>query len=122
MALDETTLQVIKNSGNPTQRRYAERIAPIRRDGYMLLVTLLLASTVYALPFLNRHSTNQFLRVHLDHQRNHPHRGRSLLWHWLGGRARLHGASAAFWRDSAPGRLYKVRPDDWRQDGLAGPA
>jgi metal transporter CNNM len=46
MSLDETTLQVIRNTGDEKQRRYAERIAPIRKDGYMLLVTLILASTV----------------------------------------------------------------------------
>jgi CBS domain containing-hemolysin-like protein len=46
MALDETTLEVIRNSGTAQQRRYAEKIAPLRRDGYMLLVTLLLASTI----------------------------------------------------------------------------
>ena len=50
MALDEVSLEVIKNSGTETQRKYATRIAPIRKDGYMLLITLLLASTVT--PFL----------------------------------------------------------------------
>lgn len=46
MGLDETTLEVIKNSGSLKERVYAERISPIRKDGYLLLVTLLLASTV----------------------------------------------------------------------------
>lgn len=46
MALDQVSLEVIRNSGTPTQRKYAARIAPLRKDGYMLLVTLLLASTV----------------------------------------------------------------------------
>lgn len=46
MSLDETTLQVVRNTGDEKQRRYAERIAPIRKDGYMLLVTLILTSTV----------------------------------------------------------------------------
>lgn len=46
MALDETSLEVIKNSGTERQRFYAMRIASIKKDGYLLLVTLLLASTV----------------------------------------------------------------------------
>ncbi|KAI9332308.1 hypothetical protein DFJ73DRAFT_63328 [Zopfochytrium polystomum] len=43
---DETNLSILKRSGNPTDKMYAERIEPIRKDAHLLLVTLLLANTV----------------------------------------------------------------------------
>ncbi|KAJ1560122.1 hypothetical protein HK405_008159, partial [Cladochytrium tenue] len=42
----ETNLSILKRSGSPTERMYAERIEPIRKDAHLLLVTLLLANTV----------------------------------------------------------------------------
>ncbi|KAJ1568867.1 hypothetical protein HK405_012861 [Cladochytrium tenue] len=46
MSIDETNLSILKRSGSPTERMYAERIEPIRKDAHLLLVTLLLANTV----------------------------------------------------------------------------
>ncbi|KAJ3220365.1 hypothetical protein HDU67_000032 [Dinochytrium kinnereticum] len=46
MFADETNLSILMKSGTPTEKMYAERIAPIRRDSHLLLVTLLLANTV----------------------------------------------------------------------------
>ncbi|KAI8848952.1 hypothetical protein BC829DRAFT_392997 [Chytridium lagenaria] len=46
MSIDETNLSILMKSGTPTEKMYAERIAPIRRDSHLLLVTLLLANTV----------------------------------------------------------------------------
>ncbi|VDB91928.1 unnamed protein product [Peniophora sp. CBMAI 1063] len=46
MSLDETQLHVLRISGTPEQRKYAEQIEPIRKNGHLLLVTLLLANMV----------------------------------------------------------------------------
>ncbi|KAJ1916467.1 hypothetical protein H4219_003774 [Mycoemilia scoparia] len=46
MSLDETNLHILATSGTPTQREYAKRIQPIRKNGHWLLVTLLLGNTV----------------------------------------------------------------------------
>ncbi|TFY74732.1 hypothetical protein EWM64_g9280 [Hericium alpestre] len=46
MSLDETQLHVLSISGTPDQRKYAEKIKPIRRNGHLLLVTLLLANMI----------------------------------------------------------------------------
>ncbi|KAJ1724908.1 hypothetical protein LPJ61_005694 [Coemansia biformis] len=46
MSLDETNLHILATSGSEKQKRYAQRILPIRRNGHWLLVTLLLANTV----------------------------------------------------------------------------
>ncbi|KAJ7502821.1 DUF21-domain-containing protein, partial [Mycena galericulata] len=46
MSLDETQLNVLCLSGTPEQRKYANRIMPIRKNGHLLLVTLLLANMV----------------------------------------------------------------------------
>ncbi|KAF7327241.1 CNNM transmembrane domain-containing protein [Mycena kentingensis (nom. inval.)] len=46
MSLDQTQLQVLSASGTPEQRKYAEKIIPIRKNGHLLLVTLLLANMV----------------------------------------------------------------------------
>ncbi|KAJ3331696.1 hypothetical protein HDU76_002454 [Blyttiomyces sp. JEL0837] len=46
MSIDETNLSILKRSGTPTEKMYAERIEPIRKNAHLLLVTLLLANTV----------------------------------------------------------------------------
>ncbi|KAJ1673177.1 hypothetical protein EV182_005746, partial [Spiromyces aspiralis] len=46
MSLDETNLHILATSGTPTQRQYAKRIQPIRKNGHWLLVTLLLGNTI----------------------------------------------------------------------------
>ncbi|KNZ82305.1 Protein MAM3 [Termitomyces sp. J132] len=46
MSLDETQLSVLCISGTPKQREYANKIMPIRKNGHLLLVTLLLANMI----------------------------------------------------------------------------
>ncbi|KAJ3395422.1 hypothetical protein HDU92_005812 [Lobulomyces angularis] len=46
MSLDETNLNILKRSGTKTEKIYAERITPIRKNSHLLLVTLLLTNTV----------------------------------------------------------------------------
>ncbi|KAI0259761.1 hypothetical protein BC834DRAFT_974002 [Gloeopeniophorella convolvens] len=46
MSLDETQLHVLSISGTPKQRKYANKIMPIRQNGHLLLVTLLLANMI----------------------------------------------------------------------------
>ncbi|THH02246.1 hypothetical protein EW145_g6773 [Phellinidium pouzarii] len=46
MSLDETQLNVLSSSGTPKQREYANKIKPIRKNGHLLLVTLLLANMI----------------------------------------------------------------------------
>ncbi|GBE85783.1 hypothetical protein SCP_0803050 [Sparassis crispa] len=46
MSLDETQLHVLSISGTPQQKEYANKIKPIRKDGHLLLVTLLLANMI----------------------------------------------------------------------------
>ncbi|KAJ7755743.1 hypothetical protein DFH07DRAFT_885815, partial [Mycena maculata] len=46
MSLDETQLNVLCLSGTPDQRKYANKIMPIRKNGHLLLVTLLLANMI----------------------------------------------------------------------------
>ncbi|EMD35783.1 hypothetical protein CERSUDRAFT_115736 [Gelatoporia subvermispora B] len=46
MSLDETQLNVLSVSGTPKQKKYANQIKPIRKDGHLLLVTLLLANMI----------------------------------------------------------------------------
>ncbi|KAL2916255.1 hypothetical protein HK105_204346 [Polyrhizophydium stewartii] len=46
MSLDETNLSILKVSGTATEKAYAERIEPIRKNTHLLLVTLLLTNTV----------------------------------------------------------------------------
>ena len=54
MSLDETNLAILKMSGTATEKLYAARIEPIRKDSHLLLVTLLLTNTVFneTLPIL----------------------------------------------------------------------
>ncbi|KAJ7209605.1 DUF21-domain-containing protein [Mycena pura] len=46
MSLDQTQLNVLCLSGTPDQRKYASKILPIRKNGHLLLVTLLLANMI----------------------------------------------------------------------------
>ncbi|KAF9444552.1 DUF21-domain-containing protein [Macrolepiota fuliginosa MF-IS2] len=46
MSLDETQLNVLSISGTLKQREYANKIKPIRKNGHLLLVTLLLANMI----------------------------------------------------------------------------
>ncbi|KAI0819743.1 DUF21-domain-containing protein [Trametes gibbosa] len=46
MSLDETQLNVLSVSGTPKQKLYANKIKPIRKNGHLLLVTLLLANMI----------------------------------------------------------------------------
>src|SRR4051812_13880821 len=46
LSLDETKLKVLSTSGTPSQKIAANRIAPVRRRGHLLLVSLLLTNTV----------------------------------------------------------------------------
>ncbi|KAJ3378462.1 hypothetical protein HDU80_002840, partial [Chytriomyces hyalinus] len=46
MSIDETNLKILKVSGTPTEKMYAERIEPIRKNGHLLLVSLLLGNTI----------------------------------------------------------------------------
>ncbi|OZJ02073.1 hypothetical protein BZG36_05059 [Bifiguratus adelaidae] len=46
MSLDETNLRILAQSGTEKDKRYAARIAPIRKNGHLLLVTLVLAAVV----------------------------------------------------------------------------
>ncbi|KAF9530096.1 hypothetical protein CPB83DRAFT_851556 [Crepidotus variabilis] len=46
MSLDETQLNVLSISGTPEQRMYAAKIIPVRKNGHLLLVTLLLANMI----------------------------------------------------------------------------
>ncbi|KAF5373860.1 hypothetical protein D9758_000697 [Tetrapyrgos nigripes] len=46
MSLDETQLNVLSISGTPKQREYANKIKPVRENGHLLLVTLLLCNMI----------------------------------------------------------------------------
>ncbi|KAF7315277.1 CNNM transmembrane domain-containing protein [Mycena indigotica] len=46
MSLDQTQLNVLALSGTPEQRKYAQKIIPVRKNGHLLLVTLLLANMI----------------------------------------------------------------------------
>ncbi|KAF7428473.1 hypothetical protein PC9H_007697 [Pleurotus ostreatus] len=46
LSLDETQLNVLSMSGTPKQREYANKIKPVRKNGHLLLVTLLLANMI----------------------------------------------------------------------------
>ncbi|RHZ83051.1 hypothetical protein Glove_99g133 [Diversispora epigaea] len=54
MSLDGTNLHILSRSGDATQRKYAARIQPIRKNGHLLLVTLLLGNVLVneALPII----------------------------------------------------------------------
>lgn len=46
MSLDETQLRVLSISGTPKQQAYAKKIQPIRKNGHLLLTTLLLGNMI----------------------------------------------------------------------------
>ncbi|RUS25308.1 hypothetical protein BC938DRAFT_472350 [Jimgerdemannia flammicorona] len=46
MSLDEMNLKILSSSGGEKEKRYAARIMPIRKNGHLLLVTLLLTNTL----------------------------------------------------------------------------
>ncbi|CAO1635597.1 unnamed protein product [Sympodiomycopsis kandeliae] len=46
MSLDETQLQVLSSTGTEKQKKAAQRIIPIRKDGHLLLTTLLIANMI----------------------------------------------------------------------------
>ncbi|KAK9763091.1 hypothetical protein K7432_010548, partial [Basidiobolus ranarum] len=46
MSLDQTNLHILATSGDEKQKKYAARIQPIRENGHLLLVTLLLTNTL----------------------------------------------------------------------------
>ncbi|KZT59176.1 DUF21-domain-containing protein, partial [Calocera cornea HHB12733] len=46
MSLDETQLKVLAVSGTPKQQEYAKKIQPIRKNGHLLLITLLISNMV----------------------------------------------------------------------------
>lgn len=46
MSLDATNLSILEIAGTPQQKHYASRIIPIRKNGHILLATLLLTNTV----------------------------------------------------------------------------
>lgn len=54
MSLSETNLQILITSGTELQRAWALKILPIRKNGHLLLVTMMLANTLtnMALPVL----------------------------------------------------------------------
>jgi CBS domain containing-hemolysin-like protein len=46
MSIDSTNLSILRRSGTAKEKKYAERIYPIRKNSHLLLVTLLLVNTV----------------------------------------------------------------------------
>ncbi|KAA1063859.1 hypothetical protein PGT21_026854 [Puccinia graminis f. sp. tritici] len=46
MSLDSTQLAVLANSGTPAQQLLAQKVAPLRAKGHMLLITLLIANMI----------------------------------------------------------------------------
>ncbi|KAH9449583.1 hypothetical protein MJO28_010708 [Puccinia striiformis f. sp. tritici] len=46
MSLDSTQLAVLAKSGTPAQRLLAQKVAPLRAKGHMLLITLLIANMI----------------------------------------------------------------------------
>lgn len=46
MSMDRTELKILKNTGTPTERKYAERIAPVREHGNYLLCAILLGNVL----------------------------------------------------------------------------
>ncbi|KAI7883339.1 DUF21-domain-containing protein [Lichtheimia hyalospora FSU 10163] len=46
MSQDTTNLSILAAAGTPKQRKYAARIMPIRKNGHLVLTTLLLTNTV----------------------------------------------------------------------------
>ncbi|KAI8918116.1 hypothetical protein BC831DRAFT_483256 [Entophlyctis helioformis] len=61
MSLDETNLSILKISGTPTEKAYAARIEPIRKNSHLLLVTLLVTNTI-----VNETLPIMFDTIHLE--------------------------------------------------------
>jgi len=54
LSLDMTALEVLSRTGTPKQREQAKKVIPIRKDGHLLLITLLMANMIVneALPII----------------------------------------------------------------------
>ncbi|GAA5874390.1 hypothetical protein JCM16303_005838 [Sporobolomyces ruberrimus] len=54
MTLDTTQLQVLIKSGSPQQQEWATKVLPLRKNGHLLLITLLLSNMIFneALPVI----------------------------------------------------------------------
>lgn len=46
MSQDATNLEILAAAGTPKQKKHAARIMPIRKNGHLLLTSLLLTNTV----------------------------------------------------------------------------
>ncbi|KWU47263.1 DUF21-domain-containing protein, partial [Rhodotorula sp. JG-1b] len=47
MSLDTTQLQVLSKTGNEKQRKAAQKVLPLRSNGHLLLITLLIANMLF---------------------------------------------------------------------------
>jgi hypothetical protein len=56
MTLDTTQLQVLIKSGSPQQQVWAAKVLPLRKNGHLLLITLLISNMIVSLPFLDPQS------------------------------------------------------------------
>ncbi|MBW0539741.1 hypothetical protein O181_079456 [Austropuccinia psidii MF-1] len=65
MSLDSTQLIVLSKSGTPHQKKLAQKIAPLRKDGHLLLITLLIANMIAneALPIVTEKSLGSGLQA-----------------------------------------------------------
>ena len=54
LSLDMTALEVLSRTGTAKQRAQAKKVIPIRKDGHLLLITLLMANMIVneALPII----------------------------------------------------------------------
>ncbi|GAA6022866.1 hypothetical protein JCM11491_007023 [Sporobolomyces phaffii] len=54
MTLDTTQLQVLIKSGSPQQQKWAAQVLPLRKNGHLLLITLLISNMIFneALPVI----------------------------------------------------------------------
>ncbi|GAA5979689.1 hypothetical protein JCM5350_003814 [Sporobolomyces pararoseus] len=54
MTLDTTQLQVLIKSGSPQQQKWATKVLPLRKNGHLLLITLLISNMIFneALPVI----------------------------------------------------------------------
>ena len=65
LSLDVLSLQVLKKSGTPKQKRYAGRIVKLVKKHHLLLVTLLLANAVAveSMPIFLNKITNEIVAI-----------------------------------------------------------
>lgn len=61
MSLDATQLSVLAKSGTEEQKRLANKIAPLRKDGHLLLMTLIIANMCAFEPSSQSRSANDGL-------------------------------------------------------------